>query len=116
MAKRIMALVLILAATSVAWMILSVNMSFRTQDRGSSMGDAIGGLWGTEQHQVAPAVWINWVTEQRTEMNKEERLAATKKKLETIQKEIDQQINGAIEFANKSEFPTLDKLYEDVYV
>jgi len=41
---------------------------------------------------------------------------ATKKKLEAIQKDIDKQIDEAVEFANKSEFPSLDKLYEDVYV
>jgi len=66
MVKRIVALILILACTSVAWMILSVNMTYRTRERGASMSDAVGGLWGTEQHQVAPAVWTNWETEKRS--------------------------------------------------
>lgn len=85
MVKRIVALVFIVVCSSAAWMVLSVNMKLRTDERGFSMSDAVGGLWGTEQHQVAPTVGINWENEKRVEMNNEAKLSATKKKLEEEQ-------------------------------
>ena len=41
---------------------------------------------------------------------------ATKKKLNAIEKEILEEIEAAVAFANESEFPTLQEIYEDVYV
>ena len=41
---------------------------------------------------------------------------ATKKKLNAIEKEILEEIEAAVAFANESEFPTLQEMYEDVYV
>ena len=53
-----------------------------------------------------------------------ERLAAkliadrvlTRKKMDTLEKEILEEIDEAVAFANESEFPALEDLYEDVYV
>lgn len=41
---------------------------------------------------------------------------STKKKLSTVEKEIIEEIDRAVAFANKSEFPTLEELYVDVYI
>ena len=40
----------------------------------------------------------------------------TKKKMDTVEKEISEEIDRAVAFANKSEFPALEELYEDVYI
>jgi len=53
-----------------------------------------------------------------------ERLAAkliadnilTRKKMDTLKKEVLEEIDKAVAFANESEFPALEDLYEDVYV
>ncbi len=53
-----------------------------------------------------------------------ERLAAkliadkilTKKKMDTLKKEVLEEIDQAVAFANESEFPAIEDLYEDVYV
>ncbi len=39
----------------------------------------------------------------------------TKKELEAIQKEVDEEINEAIEFANNSSYPALESVVEDIY-
>ena len=41
---------------------------------------------------------------------------ATKKKLGSVEKGILDEIDQAVAFAKESEFPTLDELYEDVYI
>jgi pyruvate dehydrogenase E1 component alpha subunit len=41
---------------------------------------------------------------------------ATKKKLDTIDREITEVIDEAVEYAKASEFPTLEEMYEDVYI
>jgi len=41
---------------------------------------------------------------------------ATKKKLGSVENGILEEIDQAVAFANESEFPTLDELYEDVYI
>ena len=42
--------------------------------------------------------------------------AVGKKKLKDLEKEIGEEIDRAVAFANESEFPSLGELYEDVYV
>ncbi len=41
--------------------------------------------------------------------------AATSSKLKTVEKSIEKEIDEAVEFANASDFPTLDELYTDVF-
>jgi pyruvate dehydrogenase E1 component alpha subunit len=79
-------------------------------------------------HEGDPNQGARYRTKEEINMWKEkcpiERLAkqliqdnvATKKKLSAIEKEVLEEIESAVAFANESEFPTLQEMYEDVYV
>jgi len=40
----------------------------------------------------------------------------TKKKMDDLKNEILEEIEQAVAFANESEFPTIEEMYEDVYI
>lgn len=54
MTRRLVAIGLIFAAVSAAWMILSGSIFFRTHDADSGLKAGVQSLWGSEQRQVAP--------------------------------------------------------------
>ncbi len=60
MLKRIIAIAIIIAGTTVGWKILSNVVNERTQKARSSMKEAVGGLWGKELHQFSPEVRMEW--------------------------------------------------------
>ena len=55
MIKRIVAISIIFVASWLAWLILSATMERRTNEKDALMTDMVGGLWGTEHTQIAPA-------------------------------------------------------------
>jgi inner membrane protein involved in colicin E2 resistance len=57
MTKRILALVTIFAATSVAWFILGGVTKSRTYSQDSTLRNAVGRLWGQPQKQQAPRLY-----------------------------------------------------------
>ncbi len=57
MTKRIIAVILIYLATSVAWMGLGVLTEVRTRETYRELHGAVGELWGTAHSQPAPEVY-----------------------------------------------------------
>jgi len=56
MVKRVIAVILIFLAASVAWGALGALTEFRTQSSYTQLEDAVGGLWGMPHTQLAPEV------------------------------------------------------------
>jgi hypothetical protein len=52
--KRLFAIVLIFLLSTAAWFVLAGSIQVRTTSTGDRLGDAVGGLWGAPQTQVAP--------------------------------------------------------------
>ncbi|NPV70600.1 MAG: hypothetical protein HPY55_08155 [Firmicutes bacterium] len=57
MAKRILAIILIYAVTSAAWMMLGGLTHERTQSARRSMEGRVAELWGTSHRQTAPEIY-----------------------------------------------------------
>ena len=55
MTRRLLAICLIFAAVSVAWMILSGSIFFRTHNNDSNLKQHVQSLWGGAQQQLAPS-------------------------------------------------------------
>jgi inner membrane protein involved in colicin E2 resistance len=55
MTRRLVAIGLIFAAVSAAWMILSGSIFYRTHNADSNLKAGVQSLWGSEQRQVAPS-------------------------------------------------------------
>ncbi len=63
MVKRIVAIGFIYLCISVAWIILSATVHFRTEKQDDKLKSAVGQLWGTPQTQQAPQIyWLDRVT------------------------------------------------------
>lgn len=58
MGKRIVAVIAIFIATSVAWVALGAVTELRTQSSRYELQGAVGELWGNPHYQNAPEVWI----------------------------------------------------------
>lgn len=56
MSKRIIGMIAIFIAVSLAWMILGASMEYRSQDMSGKLKGEMGGLWGNAQHQASPQV------------------------------------------------------------
>lgn len=52
--KRLFAIFLIFMLASAAWMVLAGSVELRSNSTDSRLGAAVGGLWGSEQTQLAP--------------------------------------------------------------
>lgn len=52
--KRLFAICVIFALASAAWVVLAGSVTVRAQDTTARLGDAVGGLWGSQQTQRAP--------------------------------------------------------------
>lgn len=57
MTARIVAIILIFAASTVAWVILGGITEFRTATQDRSLKEAVGQLWGTAHRQGAPDIY-----------------------------------------------------------
>ncbi|MCR4398308.1 MAG: hypothetical protein NUV93_05025, partial [Firmicutes bacterium] len=57
MAKRIVAIILIYAATSAAWMVLGGVTMQRTRAARQAMEGRVAELWGASHQQVAPEIF-----------------------------------------------------------
>jgi len=69
---RLVALVFILGAATIAWMVLGGFTSARTSSQENSLYGAVADLWGQPQEQVAPGLQFSWqVPVQRDEVVKE---------------------------------------------
>lgn len=53
--RRLFAIVLIFVLASIAWAILAGSVQVRTDNLTGELGEAVSGLWGTPQVQLAPA-------------------------------------------------------------
>lgn len=65
MTKRIVAIMLIFAVTSVAWMFLGVKTSSRTDELDNKLKGAVMGLWGKSQTQDAPRITYIYQKEEK---------------------------------------------------
>lgn len=70
MTKRIVAIILILAVSSVAWMFLGGTTSGRTYNQNSKLYGKVEGLWGTIHEQQAPNVFYVQKTQKKVENDK----------------------------------------------
>ncbi|MCL6581824.1 MAG: hypothetical protein K6U08_09500, partial [Firmicutes bacterium] len=57
MVKKLIAIILIFAATSVAWLALGAVTEARTRTSYTELGGAVGELWGMPHCQAAPEVF-----------------------------------------------------------
>ena len=57
---RLMAIILIFVATSVAWVILASSVMWRSENLDSSLRQRVERLWGTAQRQVAPRAYARY--------------------------------------------------------
>ncbi len=60
MIQRIVAIGLIFASITVAWLILGATVTFRTHEQDTKLKNAVGQLWGSAQTQQAPTAY--WTT------------------------------------------------------
>ena len=64
MTKRIFAIAIIFAGTSIAWMILGSTIFARTYDRENQLSGKVVSTWGTKHEQRPPSATLEW-TEKR---------------------------------------------------
>src|SRR5687768_16763408 len=57
--KRLLAIILILICTAVAWMVLGTSLSVRTQVSSTEMGRSVAQGWGPPMTQQHPAIFYN---------------------------------------------------------
>lgn len=93
MVKKIVAIILIFAATSVAWMVLGVSTGSRTYGQNEKLSEQVEGLWGSAHTQEAPIFYYE--TKQRRNVEKsttddEERQV---KKVETVVETVANKVN-----------------------
>jgi hypothetical protein len=87
MTKRIVAIMLIFAAASVAWMFLGVKTSSRTNELDNKLKGAVMGLWGKAQTQDAPRITYIYKQESRqkeTILGKDNKVVSEKIRLEIV--------------------------------
>ncbi len=68
--KRIVGIVFVFLATTVAWLIFGGVMTMRAHDQSSNLRGDVAELWGSPQRQVAPTLifhWTTWEDQERTE-------------------------------------------------
>ncbi len=53
--RRLFAICLIFVLASIAWVVLAGSIQIRTQSSSDRLGDAVTGLWGSPQRQIAPS-------------------------------------------------------------
>jgi len=87
MVKRIAAILLIFACTSVAWMILGSTIFLRTHDADSSLRGVVASNWGSPQDQGVPFANLE-VKEKRTEEVLEGKRKQTRVTYVTVLKEL----------------------------
>jgi inner membrane protein involved in colicin E2 resistance len=61
---KILPIVLIFLAVSMAWSLLGETMSNRSGAQESNLSEAVGDLWGREQTQPAPELIFRWIEHQ----------------------------------------------------
>jgi Inner membrane protein CreD len=80
---KIAALVFIFICTTIAWMILGANISFRTNSSNEQLQGHVASTWGTAQEQTPPTAEYT-VTEFRDVTTKDEgKVVVRKEKIET---------------------------------
>jgi len=92
MTRRIAAITLIFAMTSVAWMFLGVKTSSRTFDYDSRLKGKVAGLWGTQQVQVAPRITYLYNEDhekKETVVENKRETVRTVRETVTVEKELD---------------------------
>jgi acetoin:2,6-dichlorophenolindophenol oxidoreductase subunit alpha len=82
--------------------------------RGHHEGDPNQGARYRTKDEIA--VWVEKCPIARLARKLLKDKVATRKKLESIDEEISAEIDAAVAFAEQSEFPSLEEMYEDVYV
>ena len=87
MVKRIAAILLIFACTSIAWMILGSTIFLRTHDADSSLRGVVTSNWGSPQDQGVPFANLE-VKEKRTEEVLEGKRKQTRVTYVTVLKEL----------------------------
>ncbi len=70
MTARIVAIILIFAASTVGWVILGGITEFRTATQDRSLKEAVGQLWGTAHRQEAPNIY--YIRKEKQEIASEE--------------------------------------------
>jgi len=69
---RILAIIGVFVAASIAWAGLAAVTSQRTGEQGSKLGPEVQALWGQPQTQVGPTFRFSWITKETTEETIEE--------------------------------------------
>jgi len=63
---RLMAIIMIFVATSVAWVILASSVMWRSENLDNSLRQRVERLWGTAQRQVAPRAYASELQQTKT--------------------------------------------------
>jgi hypothetical protein len=62
-ALRLLAIIVVFAATSIGWMVLGGVMSARSSSQTGELRNKVAELWGQPQAQSAPTLGFEWTTE-----------------------------------------------------
>ena len=68
MFKRLAAILVIFAATAVAWAILGSTIFYRTYDAQSGLSGRVASTWGAPQDQAPPSITRQWPEEKTVEV------------------------------------------------
>ena len=88
MGKRIAAIVLIFACSTIAWMVLGGTIFARTYDSDSRLRGRVASNWGTAQVQEAPSAKATWKELRRTEVPEGDNKTVTRMVEETLAAEL----------------------------
>lgn len=93
MTKKIVSIMLIFAATSVAWMILGSSTGTRTYGQSEKLSEQVEGLWGSMQIQTAPTLYYETKRQKNVEKNETDEKGRQVKKVETITETVANKVN-----------------------
>ncbi|MBI5779804.1 MAG: inner membrane CreD family protein [Planctomycetes bacterium] len=68
---KILSIVFIYLCVATAWVILGATVTLRTNTQDTKLREAVGGLWGTPQHQYAPSVYYQTEKEKKVKVVEE---------------------------------------------
>jgi len=93
MVKKIVAIILIFAVTSVAWMVLGVSTGSRTYGQNEKLSEQVEGLWGSAHTQDAPDFYYETKQRRNVEKSTTDEQGRQVKKAELVTETIANKVN-----------------------
>lgn len=93
MVKKIVAIILIFAVTSVAWMVLGAATGSRTYSQNEKLSEQVEGLWGSAHTQEAPVFYYETKQRRNVEKSTTDEQGRQVKKAELVTETIANKVN-----------------------